>query len=94
MKKMIEIDVVGGSPPCKRCEVTWKNVNKAVSMHASEDIDVVVRKVDIVSIDVISRYGVLMSPAVVVNGAVKINGRVPDVKEIEAHLKNERPQPA
>jgi Thioredoxin domain len=39
-------------------------------------------KLDIVDKNVIARYGVLMSPTVVLNGTVKTMGRVPDSKEI------------
>jgi len=88
LKKQVTVEVVGVSPPCKRCENTWKNVEKAASTVRSGDVDVVVRKVDIMSKDVISRYGLLMSPAIIVNGAVKIMGRVPDVKEVETVLRD------
>jgi len=86
LKKQVSVDVIGVSPPCKRCEATWKNVEKAASTVRSGDVDVVVRKVDIMSKDVISRHGLLMSPAIIVNGVVKIMGRVPDVKEVETIL--------
>jgi hypothetical protein len=44
-------------------------------------------KLDIISKDVISRYGAIMSPALALNGKLKIMGRVPDAKEIEALLR-------
>jgi len=86
LEKQVNVEIIGVSPPCKRCEATWKNVEKAASTVRSGDVDVVVRKVDIMSKDVISRYGLLMSPAIIVNGLVKMMGRVPDVKEVETVL--------
>jgi hypothetical protein len=87
LEKRVNVEVIGASPPCKRCEVTWKNVEKAASIVRSGEVDIAVKKVDIMSKDVISRYGLLMSPAIIVNGVVKIRGRVPDVKEVETILR-------
>lgn len=44
-------------------------------------------KLDIASKDVVKRYGTLMSPAVAVNGTVKIMGRVPESEEVEKLLR-------
>ena len=88
MKKQVTVEVVGVSPPCKRCENTWKNVEKAASTVRSLDLEVSVRKVDMTSKDVISRYGLLTSPAIIINGVVRIMGRVPDVKELETLLRD------
>jgi hypothetical protein len=37
--------------------------------------------------DVIAKYGVVVSPSLVVNGIVRIVGRVPDKKEVERVLR-------
>lgn len=42
-----------------------------------------VEKTNIVSREVVGRYGVLVSPALAVNGVVKIMGRVPSEEEVE-----------
>jgi hypothetical protein len=82
MGKEIDVEVIGVNPPCMRCEATWKGVEKAASILRSEDANVSMKKLDVMSKDVISRYGVLTSPTIVVNGIVKIMGRVPDTKEV------------
>lgn len=85
MDKRIHVEVIGVNPPCKKCEATWRNVEKAAS--TVKGVEVTMKKLDIMSEDVTSRYGVIMSPAIALNGSVKIMGRVPDVKEVEALLK-------
>lgn len=87
MDKEIYVEVIGVNPPCKKCDATWKNVEKAASTLKSEGVKVTMKKLDIMSEDVISRYGVIMSPALALNGAVKLMGRVPEVKEVETLLR-------
>ncbi|MEM2901437.1 MAG: thioredoxin family protein [Candidatus Bathyarchaeia archaeon] len=83
----INVEVIGVNPPCKRCDATWRNVEKAASTLRSEGFEVSVKKLDIASKDVVKRYGALMSPAVAVNGTVKIMGRVPESDEVEKILR-------
>ena len=87
MSKKVHVEVIGVNPPCKRCDATWKNAEKAASAVKSEDIEVTMKKLDILSKEVLSRYGTVMSPAVALDGAVRTMGRIPDVKEIEALLR-------
>ena len=71
MGKSVSVEVIGVNPPCARCDATWKNVDKAVAAVKSEGIEATARKLDIVSRDVIQRYGTLLSPALALNGTVK-----------------------
>ena len=87
MDKKVHVEVIGVHPPCKRCYTTWKNVDEAASTLKSEGVEVTVKKLNIISKDVISRYGAIISPAIAINGTVKIMGRVPDVKEVEVLLR-------
>jgi len=87
MGKEVLVDVIGVVPPCKRCDAMRKNAETAASALRSEGVDVKMNKLDIISKDVISRYGAIMSPALALNGKLKIMGRVPDAKEIEALLR-------
>jgi len=87
VSKKVHVEVIGVDPPCKRCDATWKNVEKGALTVKLEGIEVTMKKLDIMSKDVISRYGPIASPALALNGVVKIMGRVPDVKEVEALLK-------
>jgi len=87
LDKEVYVEVIGVIPPCKRCYTTWKNVEKASLTLKSEGVRVTIKKLDIMSKDVVSKYGPIMSPALALNGTVKIMGRVPDVKEVETLLR-------
>lgn len=78
----MRIEVLGtGCAKCKRLE---KNVNEAVQKLG---IQAEVAKVD--SINEIVGRGVMMAPALVIDGEVKAVGRVPGVDEIISMLKGE-----
>jgi len=87
MEKKVNVEVIGPHPPCPRCTTVLKNTEKAASLLKSDGIEVTVKKLDIASKDVVSKYGVLMSPALALNGTVKVMGRIPDVKEVERLVK-------
>ena len=92
MDRIVSVEVIGVSPPCKRCDATWKNLEKASETLKSEGIELAMKKLDIVDKDVIAKYGVLMSPTVVLNGMVKTMGRVPDTKEISSLIRESAKQ--
>ena len=76
----MEIKVLG--PGCAKCEQTKKNVVEAL---AETGTDANVEKVtDIMEI---ARYGVLGTPAVVVDGEVRCAGKVPKKDEILKWIK-------
>lgn len=83
----IKVEVIGVSPPCLRCKKTEENAKEAASKLVREGVKVEVVKLDITAKETISKYGVLMSPAIAVNGVVKIMGKVPDVGVIERLLR-------
>ena len=87
--KNVKVDVIGVNPPCPRCKKTEENARKAASKLSEEGIEVDVAKLDITSKETIAKYGVLMSPAIAINGVVKIMGKVPDVGVIEKLLRKE-----
>jgi len=70
------IQVLGGG--CSRCGELAKNAETAV---AELGIDARVEKV--ADMDVITRFAVMMTPALVVDGEVKVVGRVPSTAEIK-----------
>jgi len=82
LERNVRVEVIGVNPPCPRCEATWKNVENAVLTVKLEGIEATVNKLDIMSKDVIQEYGAVVSPVVVVDGKVRIMGRVPDSNEI------------
>ncbi len=84
---MVLIEVVGVDPPCKRCAATYKNAEEAASLLRKEGAEVTVQKLNIASKEVIAKYGVLLSPAVAINGQVRIAGRIPSPDEITRIIK-------
>lgn len=76
----MEIKVLGTG--CPKCKLLESNVTKALS---SLGIDAKVEKVTEVK-DIIA-YGVMSTPALVVDGKVLFTGRVPSEKQLESLLK-------
>ena len=71
----MEIKILG--PGCAKCEKAAKIVNEAV---AESGADASVEKVtDMMRI---AGYGVFGTPAVVVDGQVKVSGKVPKKKDV------------
>jgi len=85
--KEVKVEVIGPEPACVRCQTAKKVVEKVAEKLKQAGINVKVEKVNIISKDVVSRYGVLVSPAIAVNGTVKVMGRVPSEEEIERLIK-------
>ena len=75
----MEVLVLG--PGCKKCDLTYNAINKVAE---ETGVDVSIRKVeDIVEI---MKYNVMSTPAVVVDGEVKVKGHVPSEAEIKQIL--------
>jgi hypothetical protein len=62
-------------------------VEKAAEKLKSSGIRVEIEKVNIMSKQVVQKYGVLVSPAIAINNTVKIMGRIPSEDEVEKLLK-------
>ena len=76
----MEIKVLG--PGCSKCKTAYKVVEKVI---LDNNLDIQLTKVD--DIMEMMSYNILSTPAIVINGEVKIKGRVPSEKEIkEARL--------
>ena len=75
----MEIKVLGTG--CPKCQATEVNVKEAV---AESGLDAQVDKVT--DIREIAKYGVFLTPAVVINGDVKSIGRLPEKEEINAWI--------
>ena len=77
----MEIKVLG--PGCLKCQQTEKNVKEAIQESV---VDATVDKVtDVMEI---AKYGVLGTPAVVIDGKVKSVGKIPGKEEIKAWIKH------
>ena len=59
-----------------------KAAESAASTLKENGFDIKITKLNILSKEVTSKYGLLVPPALSVNGVVKIMGRVPSVNEI------------
>lgn len=81
--KEVTVEVIGVDPPCKRCQATYKSVEEAASTLKAKDFDVKILKLNVQSKGTISKYGVLVPPALAINNIAKVMGRVPDKKEVE-----------
>ncbi|MGM0446555.1 MAG: thioredoxin family protein [Bacillota bacterium] len=72
---MIKIEVFGtGCPSCKKTEAHIKNIV------AELDLDAEIVKVE--DMDEITERGVMLTPAVAVDGEMKVSGKVPSETEI------------
>lgn len=66
---------------CRKCNKLEENTKRAV---AELGVDASIEKVE--EIKKIVEYGVMSTPALVVDEEVKFSGRVPNVEEIKKHL--------
>ena len=70
---MILIEVIGLEPPCKKCSELFENAKQAVSLTG---IEAQVDKKWTLSPEIRERYGLLLSPALVLDGIVIAQGKV------------------
>ena len=63
---------------CTRCKTLYEMVKKAVQ---ETGVDAVVEKVE--DIQQIMAFEMIMTPGLVINGEVKVAGRLPSVEEIK-----------
>ena len=73
------IKVLG--PGCTNCKKLAENVQKAV-----EELGMAARVEKVTDIGAMTSYGILMTPALVVDEQVKLSGRVPSVDELKSLL--------
>jgi len=78
----MEIKILG--PGCPRCdEVEKRTINALAELNIAADV----RKVK--DLKEISSFGVLATPGLVINGRVKVQGRIPSLSEIKDWIKQE-----
>ncbi len=76
----MKIEVLGMG--CSNCNRLYQNTLEAVKQSAKE---IQVEKVE--DIQKIMSYGVLSTPALAIDGVVKVAGKVPKVEEIKGWIK-------
>jgi small redox-active disulfide protein 2 len=78
--KMKKLQILGtGCPKCKKLAENAEAAAKALG------IEYTIEKVT--DINEIMKFGVMMTPALAVDGVVKVVGKVPDAEAIKAMLK-------
>ena len=70
---MIHIEVIGLDPPCKKCNELLENAKEAAA-RAGIEAEVVKRWT--LSPEIRDKYGLLLSPALVIEGVVVAQGKV------------------
>jgi small redox-active disulfide protein 2 len=79
MKIMVTIEVLGtGCPNCKRQKANVETAVKQLGMSAE------IKKIE--EISQIMERGVMMLPAIIIDGDLKVSGRIADVSEIKKFL--------
>lgn len=81
--------MIGPNPPCPRCKKAEENARKAADKLREEGFRIEVSKLDVMAQETVSRYGVVRTPAVAVNGVIKIMGKLPDPGVIERLIRKE-----
>lgn len=70
---MVRIEIIGLEPPCPKCSELVENAKKAAE---KVGIQAEVVKLWVLSEDVRQKYGLLLSPALVIDGVVVAQGKV------------------
>lgn len=72
-------------PGCAKCKQAEKIVQQVVATHSGNDVhDITVEKVS--DYQAIAQAGVMATPAIAVDGVVKVTGRVPKADEVAQWL--------
>ncbi len=74
---MTKVEILG--PGCAKCQKTGEIIEKQIK---ESGIEAEIKHVT--DLDDIAKRGVMMTPAVVVDGEVKVQGKVPKTKEIKS----------
>ena len=75
----MKIEILGMG--CPKCRMLYENAKKAV-----EQAGIQAEVVKVEDMEKITGYGVMMTPALVVNGEVKTTGKIPSAEDIKKWL--------
>jgi small redox-active disulfide protein 2 len=78
----MKIEILGTG--CPRCLVVEEIVKKAV-----KELGIKANVEHVYEIEKIIEYGVMMTPAVAINGKIKIEGKIPSIEEAKKMIKEE-----
>lgn len=82
---MIEIKVFGTTPPCAKCKEVTKRATRVAEKYPGE---ITVSHLDALSSDG-DKYGIMMTPTIVINEKVVSIGKVPSEDDIEKMITKE-----
>jgi len=71
----MKIEILGMG--CPKCKKTTQNAQQAV-----EELGINAEIIKVEELDKITEYGVMMTPALVIDGEVKAAGKIPSKQEI------------
>jgi len=75
----MKIEVI--APGCARCITTEKNVHEAL-----KQLGINAEVIKVTNVAEFAKKGVMFTPGVIVDGEVKVSGRIPTVDEIKKIL--------
>lgn len=82
---MIEVKVFGTTPPYAKCKEVTKRANKVAEKYPG--------KIEVTKFDALSsegdKYGIMMTPTIVINDKVVSIGKVPSEDDIEKMIVKE-----
>ena len=78
---MMKIEILGMG--CQKCSTLLETTKQA-----AEELGIEAEFIKVENIKEIMKYGVMTTPALVVDGVVKFSGKVPNKEEIKAFLKS------
>jgi small redox-active disulfide protein 2 len=76
----MKIEILGTG--CPKCKKTLENVQKAV-----KDLKVEAEIIKVEKINDIMNFGVMITPALAINGEVKVAGKIPSPEQIADWIK-------
>jgi small redox-active disulfide protein 2 len=82
----MRVEIMG--PGCPKCEATERNARKAI-----HELGLEAELEHIYDVKEYGKRGVVLTPALVVDGEVLISGRVPSVDELKSLLEGSRSSP-
>jgi len=80
-RKKLKVEILGTG--CTKCKTLEEMVREIV-----EELNLDVEITKVTDINKIVEYGVMLTPGLVIDGEVKVTGRLPSRDEIESQLKD------
>ena len=78
----MKIEILGTG--CPKCEAAAKNVEQAVAA-----LGIQAEVIKVTDITEIAARGVMLTPALVIDGEIKVVGKVPAIDEIKAFIQED-----